>query len=128
MKRKLILISLIVALLCGIFAFAVFAADNDSTDAVEKKKLSEFTDEELYELFADVNLDYEKYLYYKENPVGFLNHVRLAFSLLEEKAYQCCQAGDYSMHILWGELQWIFEDYYGTECAHPLPCKPIGES
>ncbi len=128
MKRKLILIFLIATLLCGIFAFAVFALDNDSTDAAEKKKLSEFTDEELLELFADVNLDYERYRYYKECPVGFLNHVRIAFYVLEEDASQCCQAGEYSMHILWGELQWIFEDYYGTECAHPVPCKPIGES
>ncbi len=126
MKRKLILFSLIAALLCGIFAFAVLAADNDSTDAAEpaesetaeKKKLSEFTDEELKSYLSDKDITFMK-IPYDVNPMfeseeQLLQTARGMIAEFENDINDMLtiDAGFTAWYVIEEELRLVVEEYY----------------
>ncbi len=115
MKRKLILILLAAALLCGAFAVVALVADDNPADAAkpdEKKKLSEFTDEELEEYLSTQNYDFERQTW---------EFTRRVIYVLEEDIDHVGAYGNPALYETLEELRAVVADYYGIECEHAYP-------
>ncbi len=115
MKRKLILILLAAALLCGVFAAVIIIANR------EPKKLSEMSDGELYEYlyYKDITfmqIPYESNPAYKSDE-DFIRSARKTIARLEEDINSCdgYHKGFTAYWLMDAELRAVVEEYYGIE-------------
>ncbi len=126
MRRKLILIFLSLAIFSSVFAVLAMALDGELTDAdevveVEKKKLSEFTDEEFEEFFKGRELTAMSVDLYKDDPEQFWQGIRGGIVDFENKIDQMFFFGYWDNYIYAEELRAVVATYYGLECEHAYP-------